>query len=81
MRWDIGFVSHQFLFRCFIGVMGSVLIVEECVVEHAFDFIYNTAHKDVFVEDYWLDNKYLNIYFKRVNFAFEFNCHMVDNNH
>ena len=50
-------------------------------MEHAFDFIYNTAHKDVFAEGYLLDNKYLNIYLKRVSFAFEFNCHMADNNH
>ena len=27
VSWDIGFVSHQFVLRCFIRVMASVLIV------------------------------------------------------
>ena len=53
----------------------------KCVVEHALDVIYNTARKYVFADGYWYDNKCLNIYFKRVSFAFQFNCHMVDNNH
>ena len=51
------------------------------MVEHALDVIYNTARKDVFADGYWFDNKFLNVYFKRVSFAFEFNYHMVDNNH
>ena len=57
------------------------LSFKKSVLEHALDVIYSTARKDLFAYGYWYDNKYLNIYFKRVSFAFEFNYHMVDNNH
>ena len=57
------------------------LSFKKSVLEQALDVIYSTARKDLFAYGYWYDNKYLNIYFKRVSFAFEFNHHMVDSNH
>ena len=57
------------------------LSFKKCVLEHALDVIYNTARKHVFADGYWYGNKCLNVYFKRISFAFEFNYHMVYNNH